>query len=188
MKRISLIILFTAAISFASQAQDSKQGHDHSGHSHDHAQPATKAAATPTTPPPAVEQKPNTSPNAPEITFEAETIDYGTIKQGDEGTRIFKFKNTGKDPLVISNAKASCGCTVPAWSKEPIMKGETGELKVHYDTKRVGAFTKTITVESNAKSNPKVITIKGTVEASEQTDQATPFKKSEGAPLEMKTK
>ena len=90
------------------------------------------------------------NPNAPEIAFESEVHDYGTIKQGADGTCEFKFKNTGKEPLIISNAKGSCGCTVPTYPKEPIMKGQTGVIKVHYDTKRVGAFTKTVTINSNA--------------------------------------
>jgi hypothetical protein len=123
-------------------------------------------------------------PNAPDITFETELHDYGTIKQGADGTCEFKFKNTGKDPLIISNARGSCGCTVPTWPKEPIMKGQTGAIKVHYDTKRVGAFTKTVTLNSNAKTDPKVLTIKGVVEASEDNDQAMPIKKSAGLPLE----
>jgi len=177
MKRISFIILLTAVISFAGKAQDAKPAvtTGHEGHSHD------APAAAPT-----ADQK--DSPNAAEISFETELIDYGTIKQGEEGTRIFKFKNTGKDPLVISNARGSCGCTVPTWPKEPIMKGQTAELKVHYDTKRVGAFTKTVTIESNAKTASKVVTIKGTVEADETADQTMPFKKTDGAPLEIKNK
>src|SRR5436190_2672148 len=115
------------------------------------------------------------NPNAAEITFENELHDYGTIKYGSDGTCEFKFKNTGKDPLVISNARGSCGCTVPTYPKEPIMKGQTAELKVHYDTKRVGAFTKTVTIESNAKTSSKVVTIKGTVEADETADQTMPL-------------
>ena len=125
------------------------------------------------------------NPNAAEITFENETHDYGTIKQGADGTCEFKFKNTGKEPLIISNAKGSCGCTVPTWPKEPIMKGQTGSIKVHYDTKRVVAFTKTVTLNSNAKSDTKVLTIKGVVEASEDnSDQTMPIKKTSGLPLE----
>ena len=125
------------------------------------------------------------NPNAAEITFENETHDYGTIKQGADGTCEFKFKNTGKEPLIISNAKGSCGCTVPTWPKEPILKGQTGSIKVHYDTKRVGAFTKTVTLNSNAKSDTKVLTIKGVVEASEDnSDQTMPIKKTSGLPLE----
>lgn len=125
-------------------------------------------------------------PNAPEITFEKDVHDYGTIKQGADGNCEFKFKNTGKEPLIISNAKGSCGCTVPTYPKEPIMKGQTGVIKVHYDTKRVGAFTKTVTLSSNAKTDTKILTIKGVVEASEEqpADMATPFKKTGGMPLE----
>jgi hypothetical protein len=124
------------------------------------------------------------NPNAPEITFESEVHDYGTIKQGADGTCEFKFKNTGKDPLVISNARGSCGCTVPTWPKEPILKGQTGVIKVHYDTKRVGAFTKTVTLTSNAKNDTKVLTIKGLVEASDESTEAVPLKKPTGLPLE----
>ncbi|MFN8166332.1 MAG: DUF1573 domain-containing protein [Bacteroidia bacterium] len=124
------------------------------------------------------------NPNAPEITFETDVHDYGTIKQGADGSCEFKFKNTGKEPLIISSAKGSCGCTVPTWPKEPIMKGETAVIKVHYDTKRVGAFTKTVTINSNAKSDTKVLTIKGVVEAvPESTDQTMPLKNSSG-PME----
>lgn len=126
------------------------------------------------------------NPNAPEITFEKDIHDYGTIKQGADGNCEFKFKNTGKEPLIITNARGSCGCTVPTYPKEPIMKGQTGVIKVHYDTKRVGAFTKTVTINSNAKSEVKTLTIKGVVEATEEqpADQATPFKKTGGMPLE----
>ncbi|REJ82513.1 MAG: DUF1573 domain-containing protein [Bacteroidetes bacterium] len=125
------------------------------------------------------------NPNAPEITFESDVYDYGTIKQGADGNSVFKFKNTGNEPLIISAAKASCGCTVPDYPKEPIMKNQTGIIKVHYDTKRVGAFTKTITINSNAKTETKILTIKGTVEATEEkTEQAMPLKNSSGSPLE----
>jgi hypothetical protein len=134
---------------------------------------------------PKTEEVKPVNPNAPEITFENELHDYGTIKQGADGNCEFKFKNTGKEPLVISNARGSCGCTVPTWPKEPILKGQTGSIKVHYDTKRVGAFTKTVTLNSNAKTDTKVLTIKGVVEASEENnEQAMPIKKSTGLPLE----
>ena len=109
--------------------------------------------------------------------------DYGTIKQGADGNCEFKFTNTGNEPLVISSARGSCGCTVPTYPKEPILKGQTAVIKVSYDTKRVGPFTKTVTIESNAKSNPKMISIKGVVEATENAaEQTVPLKKSdEGA-------
>lgn len=103
--------------------------------------------------------------NAPEITFESETIDYGTIDKGADGNRVFVFTNTGKEPLIITNAKGSCGCTVPTKPNDPIAPGETGEIKVKYDTKRVGPFTKTVTISSNAKTATKVLRIKGVVQA-----------------------
>jgi len=133
----------------------------------------------------AQDEKKVDNPNAPEITFENDVHDYGTIKAGADGSCEFKFKNTGKEPLIISAAKGSCGCTVPTYPKEPIMATQTGVIKVHYDTKRIGAFTKTVTINSNARSDTKVITIKGVVEASEETpDQAFPTKKTNGLPLE----
>ena len=101
--------------------------------------------------------------NAPEITFESEIIDYGTIEHNANGVREFKFKNTGKEPLIISNARGSCGCTVPTWPHEPIMPGESNVIQVKYSTDRVGHFTKTITLSSNAKTSTKTLTIQGDV-------------------------
>ena len=101
--------------------------------------------------------------NAPEITFKTETIDYGTIEHNANGVRKFEFTNTGIEPLIISRAKGSCGCTVPTWPKEPIMPGESNVIKVKYATNRVGRFTKTVTITSNAKTPTKTITIKGNV-------------------------
>ncbi len=107
------------------------------------------------------------NPNAPEITFEQETINYGTIEKGANGERVFVFTNTGKEPLIITNTKGSCGCTVPSKPTDPIAPGEKGEIKVKYDTNRVGPFTKTVTVSSNAKTATKVVKITGVVKAPE---------------------
>lgn len=99
-----------------------------------------------------------------EMTFKEDlTFDFGKIMQGSEGTHEFIFKNTGKNPLIITNVKSSCGCTVPTYPKKPIRKGETGNIHVKYDTKRIGIFTKTITVYSNAKNSPVKLHIKGEV-------------------------
>lgn len=153
MKKLIYIALFMGA--FSVQAQDAKTS-----------QPAQ------------AETKPN--PNAAEITFEKDVHDFGTIPFEGNGNYDFKFTNTGKDPLVITNAAGSCGCTVPKWPKEPILKGQTGVINVHYDTKRPGPFTKTVTITSNAKTASKMITIKGTVESKEQTESGTPLKKDNG--------
>ncbi|MDP5105608.1 MAG: DUF1573 domain-containing protein [Polaribacter sp.] len=103
------------------------------------------------------------SMNAQEFKFETETIDYGKINKGAEGERVFVFKNTGNQPLIIKNIQSSCGCTIPKKPEKPIMPGEKGEIKVSYDTNRVGGFSKSITIFSNATEATKVIRIKGIV-------------------------
>lgn len=103
------------------------------------------------------------NPNAPEIEFASETIDYGEIEIGADGVREFKFTNTGKSPLIISNARGSCGCTVPTWPKEPIKPGEEGVIKVKYDTNRQNPINKSVTITSNSKTPTKVLRIKGNV-------------------------
>jgi hypothetical protein len=98
------------------------------------------------------------------IDFKSDTHDYGTIKNGADGTCTFEFKNTGNAPLIISNAKGSCGCTVPDWPKEPIAPGAKASIKVKYDTKRPGPINKSVTISSNAVDEPsKIIRIKGNV-------------------------
>jgi hypothetical protein len=124
--------------------------------------------------------KPATNSDAAEITFETETHDYGTLDYGADGNYAFRFTNTGKEPLIITDAKGSCGCTVPKWPKEPVLKGQSSVINVNYDTKRVGPFTKTVTVTSNGKTPSKVLTIKGVVKNQEQTEDQTPLMKSNG--------
>lgn len=102
----------------------------------------------------------------PDFLFEAESHDFGTVPEGTQATYEFKFTNTGKEPLIISNVQASCGCTTPKWSNEPIAPGKVGTITAAYNSSgRPGPFTKSITVTSNAKSSPKVLTINGVVEA-----------------------
>ena len=99
------------------------------------------------------------------ISFDKTTYDYGTVKNGADGHRMFVVKNTGDKPLIISKVQASCGCTTPEWSQDPIMPGKTAQLKVGYNTTITGPFTKIIEVYSNDEANSRsVITIKGTVE------------------------
>ncbi len=98
------------------------------------------------------------------MVFEQETIDYGTIAHNADGKREFVFTNNGTKPLIISATQGSCGCTVPTTPKDPIAPGAKGVIGVKYATDRVGAFTKTVTITSNAEGMPsKVVTIKGTV-------------------------
>ena len=102
-------------------------------------------------------------PNAPVMKMESDTINYGTLSHNADGYRYFKFTNTGKQPLIIKEAHGSCGCTVPTPPTEPIQPGQSSQIKVHYATDRVGAFTKTVTVTSNANPGTKVLVIKGNI-------------------------
>lgn len=97
------------------------------------------------------------------IVFDKFEHDYGTIKQGSDGVCEFVFTNKGKAPLVLSNVRASCGCTAPEWPQTPIEPGKTGTIKVKYNTNIVGVFNKSITVSSNAVNSNVVLRIKGTV-------------------------
>ena len=97
------------------------------------------------------------------IVFEKTVHDFGAIEYNMPAIYKFEFKNTGKEPLVLTKVKASCGCTTPSYSKEPVKKGKTGSVEVKYNTKIVGKFTKSITVYSNSEKSPIVLQIKGNV-------------------------
>lgn len=103
------------------------------------------------------------------IEFKTDVIDYGTIEKGSNGVRIFEFTNTGDAPLIISNVKSTCGCTVPKKPDGPIMPGQTGEISVKYDTNRVNPIRKTITVTSNAETPTIALKIKGLIIDSSKT-------------------
>jgi Protein of unknown function (DUF1573) len=100
------------------------------------------------------------------IKFKTDVLDYGKIIQNSNGIRLFSFINEGDAPLLITNVKTTCGCTVPSYSKAPILPGESGEIQIRYNTNRLGAFTKTITVMSNAEGGNKILKIKGHIVAS----------------------
>jgi len=109
--------------------------------------------------------------NNAEMTFKEDTdFDYGKIMQNSDGTHEFEFKNTGTDPLIITNVKSSCGCTVPTYPKEPVKKGKKAIISVKYDTKRIGTFHKTITVYSNAKNSPIELHINGEVKKTDSVE------------------
>ena len=144
---------------------------------------------------PFVAQKAIALTQGAEISFDKSTHDYGQIEKSANGECIFVFTNTGNKPLKISNAKGSCGCTVPQWPREEIAPGATGEIKVRYDTKRVGVSNKSVTIQSNALNSDNitrakkdtdgnviggtsVIRIKGEVKAPKTN--ATPMKPAQG--------
>lgn len=111
------------------------------------------------------------------ISVDKDLHNYGTMKQGADGDCFFVIKNEGNQDLLITDAKGSCGCTVPEYSKDPIKPGKTMKMKVHYDTNRIGDFSKSVTITSNAIDTPvKVVQIRGVVEAPAQppVQESTP--------------
>ncbi|SNS92787.1 Protein of unknown function [Ekhidna lutea] len=128
------------------------------------------ARANPTAQPVAVN---NTTPAAPEekpegplpaIKFEEELHDFGTIKDGDVVEHVFSFVNEGEAPLIITDAKATCGCTVPEWPKEPIPVGGEGEIKVRFNSKnKPGVQNKTVTLTANTWPKTQRVRIKANV-------------------------
>ncbi len=109
-----------------------------------------------------------TSVEGPVMTLESMTVDFGDIKQGSDPLRTVSYTNTGTEPLVISNAKGSCGCTVPTWPREPIGPGETAVIEIRYDTKRLGAINKTVKLTTNDKTGTYVLRIKGNITAKKE--------------------
>jgi hypothetical protein len=108
----------------------------------------------------------------PVLTFESESYDFGKVKQGDKVSHDFAFTNTGKTDLIISSASASCGCTVPDYSKEPVGPGEKGVIHVVFDTNnKNGPQNKTVTVLANTNPNSRVLTLTGEVTVPEEAKQ-----------------
>ena len=138
MKKLFSTLAIVIAISVAAMAQSNQT-------------PATTKAAPvqQVTPPNAT---PADNPNAGEFTFNEETHDFGKIPKGTPVNYEFSFTNNGKEPIVISNVQASCGCTTPKWTKEPILPGKSSTINVQYNAANPGGFNKSITITSNAKS------------------------------------
>ena len=101
--------------------------------------------------------------NKQSIVFDTLVYDFGQIVKGANAECVFLFHNKGSAPLILTNVKASCGCTVPTWTKEPVLPNNSGTVKVKYNTNAVGAFHKTITVYTNDNNSSVTLTIKGEV-------------------------
>lgn len=109
------------------------------------------------------------------IQVDKQVHDYGTIPQGANGECVFTVTNTGDAPLIITNCKGSCGCTVPKCDTQPIAPGQKSAITVKYDTKRTGVINKSVTISSNAVNEPeKVVRIKGMVEGPATSPTAAP--------------
>jgi len=102
--------------------------------------------------------------NVPKFEFEETVMEFGEISQGEKVKRLFSFTNTGESDLIISDAKGSCGCTVPLWPRNPIAPGEKGEIEVVFDSNgKSGKQHKTVTLVANTVPNTMVLAIKGDV-------------------------
>lgn len=112
------------------------------------------------------------SSKSPEITFEEEEFDFGNIEKGTRVEHVFKFENTGDAPLTIVDAKSSCGCTVPTWTKGAIAPGEKGEMLVKFDGSGQNQVSKTITLVTNTKKGSELLRIKAFVEPNNPTTKA----------------
>ena len=134
MKKLFLTMLLVLAVVFGASAQEKKNGK--------------------------IQTK---TPTQAQITFTEMEHNYGNVEKGGNGVCEFVYKNTGKAPLMLTDVRSSCGCTIPSWSREPLMPGKTASIKVKYNTNNVGPINKSITVESNAGNNRVVLKIKGTV-------------------------
>lgn len=112
-------------------------------------------------------------PEGAKMKFYYETYDYHTITQGSGGICYFVYTNTGTEPLLLTSVSTSCGCTVPYWSKKPLLPGKSAKIKVVYNTSQLGNFRKVISVKSNATNTPSaVLRIKGKVVSAKQTKRA----------------
>lgn len=120
----------------------------------------------------AIEQLKTTS-----IEFTEPVFEFGNVNEGDTAKHEFTFKNTGSEPLYVKDARASCGCTTPAWTKDPIAPGGEGKILVQFNSNgRAGVFNKTVTVFANTEPEATIVTIKGHVIAKEK-ELSGPFQK-----------
>jgi hypothetical protein len=105
----------------------------------------------------------NAKSDLAEFEWVASTHDFGKIKQGVPVTFEFKFTNKGKTPLVLTNAQASCGCTTPSWTRDPVLPNGEGHVKATFNASAAGPFDKTVTVTANVQGGVVVLHIKGEV-------------------------
>jgi hypothetical protein len=184
MKKFNLfaIVLLSGAISFTSCKEKTADATDATATTATTdasvATPTTDVTATPTpgadpAATPAGAAAPVPTGPLTSIKFDEETYNWGKVMDGEKVTHVFKFKNTGKEPLIISNAKGSCGCTVPEWPKDAIAPGKSGEIKVIFDSKGKGGpggkeDSKKVTITANTDPADTYITITGKIDKKEE--------------------
>src|SRR5690606_9699659 len=116
------------------------------------------------------EQRDEASTKVPVMTFEVTEHDFGNIAQGQEVEHVFKFTNTGDAPLIVTDARSSCGCTVPEKPEQPVAPGETGEILVKYNGSGRNGISKTVTITANTANGTEQLKIKAFVDPKEATN------------------
>ncbi|WP_335967138.1 DUF1573 domain-containing protein [Galbibacter sp. PAP.153] len=149
MKKVFLVLTLAAAVSFTSCKDNSAANKVKSEN-------VAKA-----------EQRDEAAKKLPVMTFEETEYDFGNIPQGQSVEKVFKFKNTGDAPLIVTSAKSSCGCTIPQKPEEPVAPGETGEILVKYNGSGRNQVTKTVTITANTEKGTEQLRIKAFVEPKE---------------------
>ncbi|MGB0428567.1 MAG: DUF1573 domain-containing protein [Flavobacteriales bacterium] len=124
--------------------------------------PAQTTPAKPTTP--AKKAAAVESTGDAKFEFVEKVYDFGTINSGEKAEKVYTFKNVGTEPLIISNVKGTCGCTAPSWTKEPVAVGETGEIKVVFNSRgKSGKINKAVNITANTSPNRTTLRISGNV-------------------------
>jgi hypothetical protein len=165
LKNVFAALLMVASLSFIACQGDAKDARDKAQESIANTDGSVQPTAT--NDPNAAATAESQVPTGPTTTvvYEHTDFDFGTVKEGEKVKHVYKFKNTGSEPLIISSAKGSCGCTVPKWPSEPIAPGGTGQIDVEFDSKgKPGKQTKRVTVTANTVPAQMFLNITGNVE------------------------
>lgn len=174
LKQVKVAFLALLAVAFLASCQNaSKDAADAARQkveSTTAVQPADQGAQ-PTQP--AVQQPAAPAGPTTEMSFAETTFDFGTIQEGEKVSHTYKFTNTGKEPLILSNAKGSCGCTVPKWPREPIPPGETADITVEFNSKnKKGKRNQKVTITANTNPPQSFIYLTGEVQGGEGSEGA----------------
>jgi hypothetical protein len=171
LKQIKVLMFALLAVGFVASCNNSESAAQEEARedlSNNTVQPANQAAAQPAAAQPAAPAGPTTT-----MTFEETEFDFGTVNEGEKVSHTYTFTNTGDEPLILSNAKGSCGCTVPSWPREPIAPGSTGEITVEFNSKnKKGKRNQKVTITANTNPPQSFIYLKGEVTPS--AGDATP--------------
>lgn len=153
----ALIVVFTVAGLYSCNTE-AKRADNTDSQANVTVQPASQPAG--------VNAAQSVNAEAPVINFDETSWDFGTIQDGEVVKHIYTFTNTGKSPLIIQNATAQCGCTVPQWPREPIAPGQKGEIQVEFNSKgKVGVQSKSVTITANTQPEISQVMLKGVVES-----------------------